>query len=91
MKLRELRESAGIEGCRDLGPLRAGAHHLTARARAESEPERIDENRLPRSGLPGERGESGAELHVEPTNDHEVPDCEMNQHGAERRMAGGRG
>ena len=90
-KLRELREPARIERGRDLRPFRARAHHLGAAAPAERESERVHEDRLPGPGLSGERGQPGPELHIEPLDDREVADCEMDQHRAERRMQGGRG
>ena len=80
-ELRDLGQIRRIEGGRDLGPLRARAHHRAARTSAEREAERIDQDGLPRAGLPGENGQPGAELHVEPVDDREVADCEVDQHG----------
>ena len=80
-ELRHLVEARRIEGGRDLGPLRTRTHHRAGRTAAEREAERVDEDGFSRAGLPGENGQPGAELHIEPVDDREVADCEVDQHG----------
>jgi hypothetical protein len=57
-----------------VGARRAGAHDARIRAPAQGQSERIDEDRLARARLAGERGESRSQLEIEPLDDHIIPD-----------------
>ena len=79
------------EGGGGLRPLGAGTDHFGARASAERQPERIDQDRLSGPGLSGEHGEAGPDLDVEPVDDREVADCEMGKQRCRGWRNGARG
>ena len=74
------RQRGDVEIGAHLGALRPGAHHARIGAVAEREREGIDEDRLARAGLAGQRGEAARQLEVEPVDDHVVADGECSQH-----------
>ena len=68
------------EACRDLGALGAVAHHIPGAPASGDEQQGIDHDRLAGPGLPGERGETGAEFELGLIDDHEIAQLEMREH-----------
>ena len=58
----------------------AGADELGPGALAEDRAERVDDDRLARAGLTGERVEARPELEPQPVDDREVADGQFQQH-----------
>ena len=63
-----------------LRALASGANHGGIRAPAERKLQGVDEDRFPRAGLPGERGETPLELEFERVDDREIADRKVDQH-----------
>ncbi len=78
---------AEVEGGRDLADIGAGADDVGAATPAEDEPERIEQDRLPRPGLSGQDVEAGAEVELQPVDDQDVADVEAAEHGLPVRSA----
>ena len=82
-----VRRVGDVERGRELRPLGAGPDLPHFEAVAEQEPERVEEDRLARTGFAGEHGEPGIELEVERVDEHEVADRQVAEH---RASGGGR-
>jgi hypothetical protein len=63
-----------------LGARRTRAHHIGVGTPADGERQRIDEDRLARARLAGQRREAVGELEVEPLDDHVVTNGESTEH-----------
>ena len=68
------------EDALDARARRAGADELGAGALAEDRAERVDDDRLARAGLAGERVEARPEVEPQPVDDREVADGQFQQH-----------
>ncbi len=64
------------------GRILAAADQPGVGARAERQPERIEQDRLAGAGLAGEHAQPGVELELELVDEHDVADGELPQHGA---------
>jgi hypothetical protein len=64
----------------DVGLLRAGPEVAGVAGRAEQEPDRLGEDRLPGPGLPGDRVQAGREREVGVADEDEVLDAEAAEH-----------
>ena len=58
------------------------AHQPGVGARAQRQPERVEQDRLARAGFAGEHAEAGFEVEVERVDQHHVADDELPQHRA---------
>ena len=74
------RRVVDVERGRELGALGAGADLARLEADAEQEAERVEQDRLARAGLAGERREAGLELELEGAHDDEIADRQQPQH-----------
>ena len=74
-----------VERGRDLGARRAAAHLARRGARAEHEPERVEQDGFPGPGLAGERGHADPGFDLGVVDDREVGDVQVVQHGVSRR------
>jgi hypothetical protein len=99
---REVVPAGDVEHALDAGAVGAGADELRARALAQQQSERADDDRLARAGLAREHVEPAGEREGQRLDDREVLDPEFGQHaraatppaGARRRARrprGGRG
>ncbi len=90
--LREPRERGAIarhgKGRAHFGAFGAVTHGPAVRAPAHGEQQRIDEDRLARAGLAGERGEAAGELQFDGLDDREVADLQVGQHGGAQAPGG---
>ncbi len=75
-----LRPLAGVERPLDRGAVGAAPNHVGAGALSEQEPERADDDRLPRPRLARENVESGSERQRERFDDREIPNSQLAQH-----------
>ena len=66
------------------------ADQLPIRPAAERQPERVEQDRLAGAGLAGQHAQPALELEVEALDQDDVADREAGQHGAGRRVSGGR-
>ncbi len=82
-----VRRVGDVERGRELRPFGAGPDLPHFEAVAEQEPERVEEDRLARTGFAGEHGKPGIELEVERVDEHEVADRQVAEH---RASGGGR-
>jgi hypothetical protein len=72
---------AQVEHRRDL-PLRLSVTHEAPVAPApEGQREGVEQDRLPRAGLAGEDAQSLPEVELEPVDEDDVADRELDQHG----------
>ena len=71
---------AVIEDRLDRGHLFAGADEVARCASAEKEPDRLNENRLARTGLSGEHVEARVELDFDRIDDRQVSDAQEAKH-----------
>ncbi len=70
-----------VEGGGDLALGLALANQRTVAARAEREREGIEQDRLAGAGLAGEHGHARAEIEVEPVDQNDVADRQLDEHG----------
>ena len=78
----------GDEAAVDAGLLGAWTHHGRVGAATDEQFERLDEHRLARSGLPGHRGQPGAQREVHPLDHAEVLDVQLGEHQGTPGCAG---
>ncbi len=81
---------AGVErerrrDARALGP---GTHQPGVAARADDEPERVEQDRLAGAGLAGQREKPRAEGEIEPVYQDDVANGQADQHRGPRRSPG---
>ena len=78
----------GIDGelGADAGLLGAGAEELGIGATPKGEAEGVEQDRLAGAGLAGQHGEAGTDLQVQPVDEDDVADRQVQQH---RRWAPG--
>src|SRR5207253_936529 len=74
-----------LDLCGDHGLLLARTDEPAVGAASEREPERVQQDRLARSGLPGEHAQPWLELQFEPLDQHNVVDSELLQHATRSR------
>ena len=63
----------------------AGAHEVARRAPAEEQPDRLDEDRLPRAGFARQDVQSGVEFDLDRVNHREVLNAQEAEHGKRAR------
>ena len=71
---------AHIEGGRDLPLVGAMADKRTVAPPAKGERERIEQDGFARAGFAGEHGKAGIELKVEPFNQNDIADRQLDEH-----------
>ena len=65
----------------DRARVRAGADERLVRALAEEEVQRVNQDRLARSGLAGQRVEAGAQFPSQVVDQRQVADAQRQEHG----------
>ncbi len=79
-----LRPVGRLEATLDTRLARALSHQRRVGPAPEEQIERLDEQRLPRAGLSGDRGQTGPEQQREVVHDPEVGDVQLVQHRGHR-------
>ena len=87
----DVRRVADRELSLDDGLVGAGAHVVDRRALADEQPQRANDDRLPRPGLTAEHVEPRVERQRHGLDDREVLDPELGQHAGRRSVATRRG
>ena len=70
------------------GALLPGAHQPGVGARAERQPESVEQDRLACAGLSSEHPEPGLEFELQPLDEHDILDGELPQHATMARRFG---
>ena len=74
------RQAVDHEFDRDFGTRRAAAHHAALGAVAQRQRQRVDQDRLARTGLAGEHGEPRREIEFDRFDQQVIADGQMRQH-----------